>query len=183
MQSYQNIRKENLEGEFQLTEDTFDINRNGEKIFSVVGFRATNFKADAVDKKGTYYICEGECIIYLFKEHAQEFVRSGKLPTAHEKFYRLNTSYGYGAAFPTTGGLWIPNKGVEKQAKMFLIPVMSLIGDSKTNTIQDSPVAELFKPGARSVLNGSVIWGPVITNSTLLSLVENSAAGKSNRDH
>lgn len=99
------LKKPSKEQYFVLHEDfTRTTVKSTFGTFKLVeGLRAGTYTSIAEDERGTYFSCQGGCVIVLAREQAEGYLQTR---TTQESWMR-------------PGGLWIPKRGTSEGPKLF----------------------------------------------------------------
>jgi hypothetical protein len=101
---WQDLKKPERQRSFTLDKDYARTETRGIGVKWVEGLHAGVYALSAEDDDGWYFAGAGPCVIKLSGDNGEEFLKTGK-----------------SKAPLLPGGLWLPKKGVNKEAKLFYV--------------------------------------------------------------
>jgi hypothetical protein len=101
---WQDLKKPERQQSFTLDKDYTRTETRGIGVQWVEGLRAGLYTLSAEDDDGWYFAGAAPCVIKLSGDNGEEFLKTGQSKTAF-----------------LPGGLWLPKKGVDKEAKLFYL--------------------------------------------------------------
>jgi hypothetical protein len=101
---WQDLKKPERQQSFTLDKDYTRTEKRGIGVQWVEGLRAGVYTVRAEDDDGQYFASADACVIKLSGDAGEEFLKTGQ------------SKNGF-----LPGGLWLPKRGVDKEAKLFYI--------------------------------------------------------------
>jgi len=101
---WQDLKKPDRQQSFTLDKDYTRTEKRGIGVQWVEGLRAGVYTLRAEDDDGFYFAGADACVIKLSGDAGEEFLKTGQ------------SKNGF-----LPGGLWLPKRGVDKEAKLFYI--------------------------------------------------------------
>jgi len=101
---WQDLKKPERQASFTLDKDYTRTETRGIGVKWVEGLRAGVYSLSAEDDDGWYFAGTASCVIKLSGDNGEEFLKTGQSKTAF-----------------LPGGLWLPKKGIDKEAKLFYL--------------------------------------------------------------